>query len=315
MPNAGQKHKLLKKMIGFWNCAISKTPIVAWFYLEIVGTILRQTRESIWKQRVKNALSEAEWPDLALMPREVELGAGRKVRLIPHCGEFDFEALLSKNICFESHVFAFLEKSAQKYDTVIEIGANVGVYTLYFKKVASIHGHANNIYSFEPAREAYRRLLNNIKVNNMSTQNIFNAAVSDQSGIRDFFEPEGHLTNGTFDEEFAKIFSVRVAKTHVLSIAAEDIVQLIKKNGTTLLKLDVEGAEVNILKALERFIEERRPDIMLEVLPKYENELNQISFLSRLYTLSLIARDGELITKDKFQADSRFRDYFLRAKM
>jgi len=58
----------------------------------------------------------------------VVVGARTKIRLVPHLGEFDEAALWSRRLGYEDAAFLWLESNtADRYDIIVEIGANVGV--------------------------------------------------------------------------------------------------------------------------------------------------------------------------------------------
>jgi hypothetical protein len=68
-------------------------------------------------------------------PRFVSLGSDTTVRIIPHIGEFDEEALFAKQLSYEAPVFAWLERNAvTTYDLIIEIGANIGIYIIFLMR-------------------------------------------------------------------------------------------------------------------------------------------------------------------------------------
>jgi hypothetical protein len=76
-----------------------------------------------------------------------------------------------------------------------------------FKFALAQGGHAaERVIAFEPSREAYGRLLSNLSERRDHVVMPFNAAVGVSSGFQMFYEPEGHLTNGSFLKKFSEIF-------------------------------------------------------------------------------------------------------------
>jgi hypothetical protein len=61
------------------------------------------------RQQLLNSLRGVTWPEAALSPTTVRLGADTVVRLQPHNGEFDFEAVLGGALEYEPEVFSFLD--------------------------------------------------------------------------------------------------------------------------------------------------------------------------------------------------------------
>src|SRR5258708_31638283 len=151
--------------------------------------------------------------------RRVVLGEATQVALVPHLGEFDDQALFLSRLGYEAAVFAWLEhNAAQTYDLVIEIGANVGIYTVFLDALFRRSPPGTTpprIVSFEPSREAYLPLVENLKANGSRFVAADQAARGPESGLQPFFEPQGHLTNGSPLREFSEIFSQSIAENMV----------------------------------------------------------------------------------------------------
>ncbi len=120
------------------------------------------------------------------------------------------------------------------------------------------------IYAFEPSRKAHTRLQNNLEANLVSNVVTFNCAVGDATQITWFYEPEGHLTNGSLVSDFAGIFSEDVKRTPVLMMHAGELGQLLDGGKKILIKIDAEGYEGFILEALQPVISAYSPDLIVE---------------------------------------------------
>lgn len=225
------------------------------------------------RQQVRNSMATVSWPDRALGPCAVTLAFNTQVRLHPHNGEFDFAAVIGGRLQYEHEVFNFLESRMNHYDAVIEIGANVGVFTVYFGK--QLEGRGGRVYAFEPSRKAYARLLQNLSANNLSNVSSFNVAVGAETGFANFHEPEGHLTNGSLVSNFASQFSSKVKVARVLVLDAASLIDLIEGQLRVLVKIDVEGFEAPLLKAIAPFLQKVKPDVLLEVLPEFEAAIEE----------------------------------------
>lgn len=255
-----------------------------------------------WKKFVLNSLNAVEWPPLTLPPARVELLRGVAVSIVPHAHEFDFASHLYRRLDYEPELATWI--AGRSYDDVLEIGANVGVYTLFFSKLWP----EAKIYSFEPSRTAYLRLQTNLALNHCSNVVTFNCAVAPTTGVIDFYEPFDHLTNGSLNRQFAAQFSNVVAHTKVLSMGGSQIASLFSGGRRLLLKIDVEGAEPVVINAISEIIRARRPDIVLEVLPEVVEELNRVDLFSDYQRFQL---SGQALAKvDSFTAGS-IRDFVL----
>lgn len=103
----------------------------------------------------------------------------------------------------------------------------------------------------------------------------FDVAVGDETGFASFHEPEGHLTNGSLVSNFASLFSDKVNATRVLVLNAAALVELIEDQQRVLVKIDVEGFEAPLLRAITPLIKRVRPDMLLEVLPDFETVIDE----------------------------------------
>lgn len=65
---------------------------------------------------------------------------------------------------------------------LFDIGANVGWYSLLTRALYK----KSTVYSFEPALLTYERLINNIRLNELTIDNVVNMALFNKSGELDF---------------------------------------------------------------------------------------------------------------------------------
>jgi FkbM family methyltransferase len=294
--------------------ALARRPTIAGAYLRAAGAVMRRLPDgSALKRRALNNLQSVAWPDVEHAPRRVRLGAATDVLLTPHLGEFDAEALFTTSLGYEREVFALLEPLLERYDAVVEIGANVGVFTLFFAKMLARRTTPGRVFAFEPSGEAFFRLRQNLRLNAVENVDAFNVAVGGATGFAKFFEPRGHLTNGSLHRDFAAYFSDEVVGHDVLVVDGALVASLVAPFPRLLLKIDVEGAESTVLASLEPLIRARRPDILLEVLPTYERALDALPVVDELYDrFSVTARGAEY--RERFVGSSDHRDYLLRPK-
>ena len=260
------------------------------------------------RQQVLNSLATVSWPERALGPCAVTLASNTQIRLHPHNGEFDFAAVLGGRFQYEPEVFEFLDSRMDQYDAVIEIGANVGIFTVYFGK--QLEGRGGRVYAFEPSSKAYARLLQNISVNQLSNVSSFAVAVGAATGFATFHEPEGHLTNGSLVSNFASLFSSKVNAAHVLVLNAASMVDLIEGPLRVLVKIDVEGFEAPLLRAISPFLQKVKPDVLLEVLPDFESAIEEAVRESAPDYLRFAITPQGLLPQEKLRALGG-RDCFL----
>ena len=214
-----------------------------------------------------------KWKAIDIKPKQVLIG-DCSAMITPHIGEFDFAASFLKKLNYEVGLVDWVNRNAANYSVIIEMGANVGMFTVLLGHVCK-HSKTR-IVSLEPSRAAFARLYANLRQNQVNNVTILNAAAGERTEMREFFEPEGHLTNGSFVANFASIFSDVIDKNYVISLGPEFLEPLVPKNGKILIKMDVEGFEPQLLKMLGDFIRKHRPDLILEVLSETEADLRDV---------------------------------------
>jgi FkbM family methyltransferase len=263
--------------------------------------LLKHLPDGRWKNYVMNSLQSVDWPIVDLPPARVESGQ-TAFSLVPHLKEGDFAAHLYRRLEYESEVTGWL--SGRRYELVIELGANVGVHTVLYAKLWP----EARIYSFEPSRKAYRRLVENLTLNDCKNVTPFNCAISSESGLVDFYEPLDHLTNGSLKRSVAEYFAETVETIKAVALNACDLKQLFSRGGRALIKIDVEGMEPTVIRALAPILTTEGPDVVIEVLDMTAEELNGIDFL-RAYRRFQITPGG-LVERPQF-VPTEHRDYAL----
>ncbi len=287
---------------------IAKSNSLSRVYLAFVGALTRIAPKTPSLDLAISVLMRAPWREQAFRPRQVQIaGTITRFWFTPHSGEFDFEAHFRTQLNYEREVFAALQAQFSNYDAIIEIGANVGIFTLYAAHAR--RGAEVPIFCFEPSARAFQRLRENLELNAAKNVLAVPCAVSNESGLLEFYEPSGHLTNGSLLKEFASIFDATASKTVVPCIDGGQLLKLVEPYCRVLLKVDVEGAECHVLDSLRNLIEAKRPEILLEVLEPYAKNLNAMGWLTA-YSLYQLAADGPIETST-LEAATLTRDYLL----
>ena len=131
--------------------------------------------------------------------------------------------------------------------TVIDVGANVGIFTLHAARLLDGRG---SIFSFEPAPRTFRILEDNIRVNGFSDSGIVNLrrqAVSDHAGsARLAIYPRDCGHNTLFPDAPPE------ESVDVEMVALDDA--LAGAGNIDVVKIDAEGAEPLILRGMGRII-------------------------------------------------------------
>jgi FkbM family methyltransferase len=128
---------------------------------------------------------------------------------------------------------------------VYDIGANAGVYTLLFSKLAGPQG---KVYAFEPFFENAAHLFRHLRLNDLVNVTLVQAAVSSRLGMASFQAAPSNSMGKLIDGETS------------LKIPTVTLDQLIADEGfrpPDIVKMDVEGAEGAVLEGAKNLLKER----------------------------------------------------------
>lgn len=148
---------------------------------------------------------------------------------------------------------------------VVDIGAHIGVYALLAAKYAA------RVIAFEPAPETYRRMRANIALNPRLAPKIevHQIALSDHPGMLDFYYVESDpWASGLKKPEFGR-------QTHVISVPAQRLDDVLGEEQISFLKIDVEGAELEALCGAYRLLRRNQPLILCELMESYHQRFGR----------------------------------------
>ena len=144
-------------------------------------------------------------------------------------------------------------------DLVIDVGGHVGYFTIYAAKKAK----NGKIITFEPSKESFNVLKNNLKINNIQNVIIENVGVGAKSGTAILNVDTTHsIGNSIFYS------SKNSEKEDIQITTIPEIVKKYKIKSIDLLKLDCEGAEFEIILNL--------PSTILNTIKKISMEIHKI---------------------------------------
>jgi FkbM family methyltransferase len=130
--------------------------------------------------------------------------------------------------------------------TIIDVGANVGEFTIMIHKILS----DAMIYSFEPINDCYKDLLENTK--HISQVKCFNLALGRESKeeimFRSEFSPSSSLLKMGSLHKTAFPYTKNVINEKIKIVALDEIRDRIDWRPKILLKIDVQGYELEVLK-------------------------------------------------------------------
>ncbi len=119
--------------------------------------------------------------------------------------------------------------------TILDIGAHIGAFAIF----ASAKAPKGRIFAYEPNPESFELLKDNIKHNKCSNIKIFNTAVTEKKGSMEFFIDKNSVLGSVYNKNGRKVV--------IPTVSLSDILLENRLPAVDLLKMDVEGAEYQIL--------------------------------------------------------------------
>jgi len=148
---------------------------------------------------------------------------------------------------------------------VVDVGANIGLYSL----AAATKLTNGKVYAFEPVAAVRQLLEKNISLNQFTTIVVVPFSVSNTCTIEPvFISAEDNLgMSGLLPPEN---FSGK--KEWVQSVRLDDWAKDTGLQKPDLIKIDVEGAELNVLTGMQQLLQRHQPIIFIEMI---EQQLKQ----------------------------------------
>lgn len=183
----------------------------------------------------------------------VELADGTLVSVEPSLTTISSYVLLEQEDWFEKEI-AFVRRMLQPGMTIIDVGANIGIYSLVMARAV---GPSGAVLAVEPLDAPRRHIERGINLNRLTNVTVIAAAVADTSGV-------GHMRLD-LDTEMASLsaetdtFGKRVEVTTLDRLAAALAAP------PDFIKIDAEGAERLVIAGGAECLRLNSPLLMLEI--------------------------------------------------
>jgi len=164
--------------------------------------------------------------------------------------------------------FRKLVELAKGKSVVFDIGAHIGICALPISRVIKKGGLC---YSFEPAEANRKHLETHLKINNVGNVIVVPYLVGDKCcDCVEFHESSSDSgMNSLCQPENKGLLYNKVVKEQIT------LDSFVTKNGCIpeLMKIDVEGAEISVLRGAEDVLMKYHPEIILSIHPKHIKRL------------------------------------------
>ena len=158
-----------------------------------------------------------------------------------------YEPLITNT--FESYETEIVLGMIKKDDVVMDLGANIGYYTLL---IAQKIGPQGQIWAFEQEPRNFKLLKKNIAVNGYTNTTLSSYALSDHKG-------ESTLYSNTYNKGDNRIFPSRGFETMPIKLETLDSVLPTSMHGkVNFIKMDIQGAECLALRGMTSILDKSK---------------------------------------------------------
>ena len=211
---------------------------------------------------------------------------------------------------YEHENFKFVFNNTKKADTILDFGAHIGVFALI---AAQTTGKEGRVYAFEPSPATYQLLQKSITINNAEgVIKAFQKAAGSSVGKTTFFISDAQADNANSLVNYKEDRPLHGIEIDVTTIDA--FVNEQKLTKVNFIKIDVEGAEYDVLKGGVETFNKFRPACILAIHPepvqaKGDNLEEIYDFIQSLNYRALY--NNKLITKEAFCTNTGLIDLHL----
>ena len=179
---------------------------------------------------------------------------------------------------YDPKITRVLRRTLSPGDNVVDIGANFGLISLQAAKIVGSNGA---VHAFEPQRGLADQIKTSARLNGYRQLTVHPTALSDSDGETTMFVSPGVTGAASLVRE-----DLAGVQTESVSTAnAGSYLDALELNSVQLLKIDVEGHELTVLKAAEDWLRKVKPSAVLFETQDHEIPLRErpvVEFLDSL---------------------------------
>lgn len=164
---------------------------------------------------------------------------------------------------YEKYETAIMLGQVNKNSVVVDVGANIGYYTLLLAK------EVKKIYAFEPDEEVFQILKKNVEENKLKNVVLINKAVGDKNEKVKIEKNKDNFGDSRISDKGELVECVKL----------DEVI----KERVDLIKVDVQGWEPAVIEGAKNIIEKDSPILFLEYTPGEYKDKKMINFLKKIY--------------------------------
>jgi FkbM family methyltransferase len=187
-----------------------------------------------------------------------------KLNLIVNANKFIFSVktidrivyvVLIKLGVWDKELIAFVDRTVKKNMVVVDVGANIGVYTLMFSKLV---GERGSVISIEADKDNYEILENNISLNKCNNISAYYTAIFSEVTEKKFIVNKIHKGDHRLIQDKDKANE----EAEYVLVKCSTLDSILQNNEIDIIKIDIQGGELDALEGMKNVIG-NSPNLMI----------------------------------------------------
>jgi FkbM family methyltransferase len=190
---------------------------------------------------------------------------------------------------YEPDFFRAMRKHIRRGDTCVDVGGHLGYYSFLMSRLTGPEGR---VITFEPVAENIAAIRENIALNKSTNIRVVNSALGERAGMMTLVRSEDETFSAT---PSTRGYAVEGGRKEVeVQVGTLDSFLARENLRPGVIKIDVEGAEIDVLRGANETLRTIRPIVLLEIHGWGDSTSREVTELlaSCGYNVSLAGRRG-----------------------
>ena len=183
-----------------------------------------------------------------------------------------------KNYAGEENLIKLIISKLKEDDIVWDVGANIGFHSILIAKTCTDKNV--KVFSFEPEKKTFELLTKNIRLNELNNVNALNLALGEDNYSREMYSSDTP-NFGAHSFVQRNDYKVKRKGKQVEVVSGDNLIDKKKISVPTVIKIDVEGSEILVLKGLKQTLQNESLRLIfleghINLLPKFNSSIDEV---------------------------------------
>lgn len=229
-------------------------------FFQVAGSFLRKTPYFRGKRHIRNLVAK----HIRCKGYTTTISFDLSEKILLNLDDWiPYHIFLTGVYAIERYATEFFCNILRKGLVFLDIGANTDYYTLLAAARVGLEGQ---VHAFEPVSETFKRLIDNIRINNFKNVFANRCIVHDHHGEMDIFVADKTNTGSSSLSPVMDNYSNRVERVETITI--DSYIEQKGLRDVHIVKIDVEGSELYVLKGMMKLLNQSQLQLFIEISEK-----------------------------------------------